>query len=180
MTSSIDVTQDPSQEFVTELMNVVRAVYSPTSDYPPVGGGSTKVHFVSGEGPSWDPLAGRIGEQGDDEDCPDPFLWVRLVNRYRSETFPEATMRPGCPGIPVLVLEVGVGRCVNIDAAVDWSIIATEAEWGLDDAFRLDKIVCVLTGYLGERALVAAEPITPEGPDGGGIVWSTTIFIGIV
>lgn len=176
----IDVTQDPSQEFILELMNVVRAVYSPDSGYPPVGGGTKAVHFVSGEGPSWDPMAGRYGEQDDDGDCANPFVWVRLVTRYRSTSFPEATVMPGCSGIPVLVLEIGVGRCVNIDAHVDWEVIANEAEWGLDDAFRLDKIACVLTGRLGNRAMVAAEPASPEGPDGGGIVWSTNVFIGIV
>ena len=171
--------QDASQEFVTELINVVRAVYRPDSEYPPVGGGTTAVHFVSGEGPSWDPMLGRYGDEQDQTDCPDPFLWVRLITRYRSTSFPEAAVADGCDGIPVLVMEVGVGRCVNIDPEVDWSVIAKEAEWGLDDAYRLDKIACVLKGYLANRALVAAEPATPEGPDGGGIVWSTTVYIGI-
>lgn len=170
---------DPSQDVVTELMKVVRAVYDPNTSYPPVGGGTTKVHLVSGEGPSWDPMASRIGEQGGDSDCPDPFIWVRLLSRYRSTAFPEPSSIPGCAGIPVLALEVGVGRCVNIDAEVDWRIIAQEAEWGIDDAYRLDKIACVLAGHLGETALVSSEPAVPEGPDGGGIVWSNTVFVGI-
>lgn len=177
MTDPINA-HDPSQEFVTELMNVVRAVYHPDSNYPPIGGGTTQVHLVSGEGPSWDPMAGRIGEQ-DGEKCPNPFVWVRLLSRYRSESFPEPSTTVSCPGISVLALEVGVGRCVNIDAEVDWRVIAQEAEWGIDDAYRLDKIACVLSGYLANRALVAAEPAVPEGPDGGGIVWSSNVFIGI-
>lgn len=173
------VEQDPTQEFVDELIKVIQTVYSPDSPYPPPGGGSTTVHLVTGEGPEWDPMAGRFGEQGG-QACEDPFIWVRLVTRYRSANFPEATVAPGCPGIPVIVMEIGVGRCINIDPEPDWSVISREAEWGLDDAFRLDKIACVLSGYLGTRALVAADPATPEGPEGGGIVWSTTVYIGIV
>ena len=32
---------------------------------------------------------------------------------------------------------------------------------------------------VGKDALVAVEPILPYGPDGGGIIWTTSIYIGI-
>jgi hypothetical protein len=180
MTAAIDLGQDPSFAIITDTLAVVRAVMRPDSDYPPVGGGTTQVQLVTGEGPAWDPLAGRYGEEGDDAQCPNPFVWVRLVSRYRSTNFPEATVIAGCGGVAVLALEIGIGRCVSIEADVDWTVIANEAEWGLDDAFRLDKIACVLVGYLKDRAMVAYEPAVPEGPEGGGIVWSITVYVGIV
>lgn len=178
--SLIDLDKDPSFSVITTLMTVVRAVMDPDSEYPPVGGGTTKVHLVSGEGAAWDPMAGRYGDEDDTDQCPNPFVWVRLVSRYRSTNFPEATVQAGCAGVSVLAMEVGIGRCVDIDAAVDWKTTAIEAEWGLDDAFRLDKIACVTAGQLGNKALVAFDPAVPEGPEGGGIVWTTTIYIGIV
>lgn len=177
--NTIDVTIDPAFEMVTKLMHVTRQIMRPDSDYPPIGGGTTKVHLVTGEGPAWDPLLGRVGDE-DETQCTDPFVWVRQVTRYRSRAFPSADVIEGCGGIPVIVMEVGIGRCVSIEAEVDWEVIAQEAEWGLDDAFRLEAIACALKGELADRAMIANEPAVPEGPEGGGIVWSNVIFIGIV
>lgn len=178
MTVTIDDAMDPLSVAITDLMRIVRGIYDPDTTYPPIGGGTKTVHFVSGEGPAWDPMASRIGEV--EGDACSPFVWVRLVSRYRTTTFPEAETTVNCGGIPVVALEVGVGRCVNIDAEVDWGVIATEAEWGFDDAFRLDRIGCVMKGEYQNRAQIAVDPILPEGPEGGGVVWSTTIYVGLI
>lgn len=172
------VEMDWAHSALTELMRVVRFIYDPNSPYPPLGGGTTRVQFVSGEGPEWNPLAGRIGDEQDNETEINPFLWVRLITRYRSTAFPEPTNGTGCAGTEVVVFEVGVGRCVNIDPVPDWNVIAEEADWGLDDSWRLSKIGCALAGQLRNTHLVAYDPATPEGPEGGGIVWSTTVYIG--
>lgn len=175
----IDPVIDPLFDAVTVVINIVRGLYDPNSTYPPVGGGTATVHFVSGEGPSWDPLASRIGEDADGEAC-DPFIWVRLVSRYMSRTFPEPDAVSGCQGVDTIALEVGVGRCVNIDPVADYTVIAREAEWGFDDAFRLGKVACLVAGQFGDDYQVAYEPALPEGPEGGGIVWSTTVYIGSI
>ena len=163
---------DPAEAIINTVITTMKAVFTPTSSCPPVGGGSTLVHFVPGEGVPWDPL-----EQGDD--C-DPFLWVRLISRYRSQAFPapDVFVSP-CAGVDTVNLEVGVGRCVDTNAEINWSINAQEAEWGLDDSWRLDRLVCVLSTELENTALVAAEQIIPYGPDGGGIAWSVNIYVGI-
>lgn len=173
---------DPAYDIVTKVIVIMRAIFGPEgAGCAPVGGGTNRVNFVTGEGPDWDPMVGRYGEDSDDAACQNPFVWVRLVSRYRSEQFPEPTVINTCGGISVIALELGVGRCVNIDPVADYDVIAQEAEWGLDDSYRLDKVVCILTGPdgLGKDALIAADPILPSGPEGGGIVWSTNVTIGI-
>lgn len=173
---------DPAFDIVTKVIAVTRQMFS---DDPtvvgcvPIGGGTKKIHFVTGEGPDWDPMLGR----GDNSeiDCDNPFVWVRLVSRYISMAFPEPDVALDCQGVETLSLEIGVGRCVNIDPIPNYDIIAQEAEWGLDDSFRLTKIPCILKGKdgLGPGTLVASEPVTPLGPDGGGVIWTLGLFIGI-
>lgn len=171
---------DPAFDIVTKVIAVTRGMFDPAMACPPVGGGTTRVNFVSGEGPAWDPLVGRVGE-ADDAACQNPFVWVRLVTRYFSTAFPDPETVINCGGIETINLEIGVGRCVDISPVADYDIIAKEAEWGLDDSFRLNRIPCVLRGpdWLGSDVLIGHEPAMPYGPDGGGIIWSIGLFIGI-
>lgn len=164
---------DPAEEYITAVMAAMRAVFDPDSACPPISKGTTTVHFVPGEGPSWDPL------DNDGADCDEPFLWVRLAARYRSSAFPEPTLINPCGGMQVLHLELGVARCVDMSAAIDWKANAEEAEWGLDDSYRLDRVICLLNGMLKNKAMVASEPAIPQGPEGGGIIWSISVYIGI-
>lgn len=171
---------DPAFAAVTTVMNVMREVFGPDgAGQPPVGGGVDRVHFVTGEGAQWDPLIGR-DEYGDS--CDPAFVWVRQVSRYRTVAFPEPTSVNPCGGMTVLALELGVGRCVNIDPLPNYEAIAKEAEWGLDDSFRLNLVACILGGEdgLGSDVQLAVDPIMPEGPEGGGVVWTTTVYIGFL
>ena len=67
---------DPASEVVTVAMAVLREVFDPASPCPPDGGGTTTVRFFASDGglPYWDGT------------CREPFLWVRVQQRYRSTT----------------------------------------------------------------------------------------------
>jgi hypothetical protein len=166
---------DPVEPIITAVMSAMRFSFDPAGDCPPEGGGTTDIHFVSGEGPMWDPIVTM-----NDDACDDPFVWVRLAARYRTRVFPAPDMQVGCEGMTVVHLELGIGRCSpqSMLPIPDWALIASEAEVGRDDSWHLDKAVCAARALLPDQ-LIAAEPISPLGPDGGGIVWSTTIYVGI-
>lgn len=167
---------DPGDDIITAVITTFKSMYDVGLDCPPVGGALSDtgvVHFLPGDAALWDPLVG----EGDG--CDDPFLWVRLMSRFRTSHFPEPEVLNTCTGVDVLHLELGVGRCVNIDPGIDYTILATEAEWGLDDSWRLDRTICLLRGVLQKDVMIASEPITPSGPDGGGLVWTVVLYIGI-
>lgn len=168
---------DPAYAVITTVINAFKLYYDPDSDCPPRAGGTKEVHFVSGEGPGWDPMAGRMGE--DAENSCSPFLWVRVMQRYRSTAFPEATLINPCGGVDVLQVELGVGRCVDISPTADWDAVHLEAVDQLDDMFRLEQVICIVKGELRDTAEVASEPIIPEGPMGGGLAVTAGIYIGI-
>jgi hypothetical protein len=107
-------------------------------------------------------------------------VWVRLISRYRTSAFPDPGVLVPCGGVAVIALEIGVGRCIHIaaDGTADYAQIAIEAEWGLDDSYRLDRVVCLLTGHFPDLH-IASEPIIPLGPEGGGIMWTVNVFVGI-
>ncbi|WP_067902798.1 hypothetical protein [Nocardia vaccinii] len=63
----------------------VRRFFAPDQEVPPLGGGTDDVNLVAGEVISPPPWV------GDDETACDgcgPYLWVRLVRRWRTEEFP--------------------------------------------------------------------------------------------
>jgi hypothetical protein len=158
---------DPATEVIHTVLAAMRAVFSPTSECPPLGGGSTKVWFFAGEGA---PIS--------EVNCNDPMLWVRLASRYRSEMFPDHTMVPTpCGGMQVLVVEVGVARCALADeGSIDE--YTDEARIGLDDCWRLGKVACLVAGDLPAQQ-VGSDTITPYGPEGGIIAWTTTLYISV-
>jgi hypothetical protein len=167
---------DPAEEFITVTMTAMRTLFDPSKTCPPEGGGTTVVHFVGGEGPFWDPLV------GDGDQCDEPFLWVRLAGRYRTTAFPEADLVVNpCGGTIVVQLEVGVGRCAqwSLEATTDWTESDKYAEIVRDDSWRLDRVMCGLYGEIKNKAQLAVEPIMSQGPEGGGIITFTNIFIGI-
>lgn len=132
------------------------AVFAPAAQ--PLGGGTTTIHVVAGEyapGPVW------IGGDGNCAGC-DPYVWLRLVRRARTTAFPAETETSACDTRQMLVIEVGIARCVDDptprDAYVQW-----------DDAWRIDRALCaglsraVDAGAAIQSALGAGEPYGPEG-----------------
>lgn len=170
---------DPAEFVITSAVTALKALYDPDSPCPPEGGGTKDIKVVSGEGPMWDPIL-QMNEN--DGECGDPFVWVRLVMRARTTNFPEPDLGVNCLGDPLIVVEFGVGRCSpdSLQPVPDYREIAKEAEIGRDDSWRLDKLVCAMRGTLKDGYMVAAEPILPQGPEGGGIVWSTTLYVAII
>lgn len=169
--------EDPAGAVVNAVITAMKKLFNPNDPvFPPLGGGSTIVRFLSGSVVPlslWDAHA-----QG--TDCQEPFLWVRLVRSFRSQVFPAPIVDKESCGLPeVLQIEIGVGRCAslgNSDGTVDWTEIAREAEVSLDDRRRLGIVQCYVKRLLEDHA-VGADTLVPSGPDGGVVAWAGTIYV---
>lgn len=176
MTTPVPVCTDDASAIVDAYVRAMKLVFSPTSECPPVGGGSTDVRFFAGMAPptdAWD--AHSDGGEG----CDNPFLWVRIMRRYRSLNFPTPTASvEACSAPRVLAIEIGVGRCAVTDAEPEWTQYAHEAEVSLDDSWRIEKALCVAAGILrGDNRPVGIDTIEPYGPEGGIIGWTGAAYI---
>jgi len=168
---------DEASDVVTAFIAAMKAAFNPADAIqPPLGGGSAEVHFLAGEVVAfslWDSFA--IGN-----DCGEPFLWVRLIKRYRSKVFPTETLDTEACALPrVVAVEIGVARCAtvgNADATTDWAAVQQEAEFSLDDSWRIEMALCDARRRLQNHA-VAVSTITPNGPDGGVVAWAATAFV---
>lgn len=142
---------------------------------PPAGGGSTVCRLISGDAVAlelWD--AHVVGTN-----CREPFLWVRVHRRFRTEQFPAPTIDISPCNLPEVVeLEMGVGRCTRISEMVDWQQQAVEATVALDDSWRLSMASCLFKGLLPNND-VGVGTTNPYGPEGGVVGWITTLFAGI-
>ena len=159
------VCSDPASDVITALMNALRVVYAAGSACPPLGGSTDKVEFIAAD---MAPL--------DEIHCANPLLWVRLAGRHRSQVFPEMSIAASpCGGLDVIVLEVGVARCADLDSSVK----ATEAEVALDDTWRISKALCLVSGQLQADHQVGYDSIVPYGPEGGVIAWTALVYISV-
>lgn len=158
---------DPASEVITATMNALRAVYAADSVCPPLGGSTDKVAFIAAD---MAPL--------DEIHCSSPLLWVRLAGRHRSQVFPDPSVAASpCGGLDVIVLEVGVARCADLDPS--YSAKATEAEVALDDTWRLSRALCMVSGQLRTDHQVGYDSIIPYGPEGGVIAWTALVYISV-
>lgn len=165
------------------IMNAVicamREVFSPTSSQPPLGGGSDTVRLFAGDAT---PL-GAVDMHIDDPDCgcSQPFLWARLVRRYRSRTFPAPYVGIDPCGSPrVVAIEVGVARCAVIAReACAWKDLEEEAEISMDDSWRIEMALCRASALMNAKQcsdMTATDAVIPYGPEGGLIAWTGTIY----
>lgn len=168
MTTPGQQCHDPATDVIHAVMAAMRAVFTPKSECPPLGGGSEKVWFFAGEGAPIDVV-----------NCNQPFLWVRLASRYRSDMFPDlaVSLNP-CGSQDVLSLEVGVARCAITDEA-SLEEYTDEARVGLDDSWRLNKVPCIVSGSLGNAHQVGSDTVVPYGPEGGILMWTSTLFVSV-
>lgn len=158
---------DPASEVITETINALKDVYAPASDCPPLGGASTHVSFFAGDGAAIEEV-----------NCESPLLWVRLVSRHRSQVFPEPSIFTSpCGSLDVVVIEVGVARCSDMDPTP--ATQATEAEVCLDDTWRISKAMCLVATRLGKDHHVGTDPILPYGPEGGIIAWTANLYVSV-
>jgi len=174
-----DPCEDPAHAIVTTVMAALRSAYSTASSCPVDGAvDAPTVRFFVSEGTplaAWDAFLANGSA-----DCTQPFLWVRLSSRFRSSDFPSAELNPGnCTGVRVVELEVGVGRCLNLGVQTDWDTLAREASRGMDDSFRIERVLnrCAAVFHT-EGKLAATDTLVPYGPDGGISAWSGGLFVG--
>lgn len=171
----MSVCDDPASEIVSIYMAALGEAFAPNSDCPPLGGGSTTVRFFGGDAipmAAWD-------AHSQAEDCATPFLWVRVLRRFRTKQFPTPASSIESCGLPrVIALEVGVGRCAVIDMEPDWQAYANEAEVSLDDSWRIELALCRAaskTVTLGYPAGIGE--VAPYGPEGGVVAWTGDAYV---
>jgi len=171
---------DGAECVLNNVITALKQVFAPDSSHPPLGGGTEKVRVFAGEAA---PLS-AVDLHLADEDCAcgqQPFLWVRLVRRYRSRAFPQPYVGDDPCGSPVVVaVEIGVARCaVMFSDSCEWEDYANEAEVSLDDSWRIELALC-RAATLMKRAncsdVVAFDSIIPYGPEGGVIAWYGTLY----
>lgn len=167
---------------INKAICAMKEAFDPAASYPPIGGGSTVVRTFAGDAT---PLAAVNMHIGDVSCGNDPFLWVRLVRRYRSQTFPTPYVGPdGCLAQRAVAVEVGVARCAVIEAGegTDWTALAEEAEISVDDSGRIELALCRAAALMKTAKCSdaqAIDAIVPYGPDGGVIAWTGTLYAAI-
>lgn len=169
--------EDPVSCVINAAICAVREAFSPESPLPPVGGGTSKVRVFAGDAA---PLAAWDAHREDCE-CGEPFLWVRLMRRYRTHSFPTPYVGPDpCPKPIVAAIEIGVGRCAAMSMeGCDWTAYESEAEISLDDSWRVELALCRVIARLkkdGCSDTVATDAVIPYGPEGGVVAWIGTFY----
>lgn len=143
----------------------LRAFFGDTAAVQPLGGGTNTVRILAGDSaviPEW-----LSGEQEDCGDC-GPYLWVRLVRRWRSgNEFPQELPVAKCGTGRAITVEAGIARCFPITD--DPTELEQLALVQLDDSWRIDNALCLAMakaereGVALNTAIGAGEPIGPEG-----------------
>lgn len=176
-----DPCADPVSPIVNAFVTVMLEAFDPASVCPPDGGGSTDVRFFAGDAA---PLA-AFQAYTSTTNCGSPFLWVRVVKRYRLSSFtsrrrgdfPSAAVDANPCGAPRAVqLEIGVARCALADPQPSWQEYADEAEVSLDDSWRLERALCSVQGTLRENYDLGIDAILPQGPEGGVMAWTAFAY----
>ena len=169
--------EDPANCVLNTVASAMRLVMAPTSEQPPLGGGTDRVLFFAGEAL---PIEAFNFYRADSE-CAEPFVWVRLIRRYRSKNFP-APYNGGdpCP-VPVVVpIEVGIARCAAVDMGdCDGACYESEAEISLDDSWRIERALCFAASKLRQTRCalqVGLDDIVPYGPSGGVVAWTGVLY----
>lgn len=171
---------DPVDCAIDLTVRALRECFAPDSTDPPIGGGSADVRLFAGEGT---PTAAVDVHMSETDCAVTPFLWVRLVRRYRTLA---DVARPyvgdtSCAAPPAVTLEIGVARCAVVSAdGVDWDALAAEAEIGIDDSARIALAQCraaTLMRAEGCSEGVGLDVVTPYGPEGGVIAWLAMLHI---
>lgn len=163
---------DPTVTIIGLAVTRLREVYAADASVPPLGGGTDQVWILAGAEvvpPPW--VATEDGG-----DCA-PYLWVRLVRKWRTTEFPNEMIAAGCNVAQAITIEAGIARCHPEDADIGEIEEIAAIQW--DDAWRIDRALCGAmadakkAGAAGEAALGPGEPF---GPEGLVIAWSQLAF----
>lgn len=167
---------DPASAIIDAYTTAMAQVFDPASSCPPAGGGGTTVRFFGGDAI---PMAAWNAHTNGGEDCNVPFLWVRIIRRFRTEQFPTQAVAINSCGLPhVLALEVGVGRCATVEINPTWEEYAVEAEISLDDSWRIDLALCRAAALVRDLGYTAGiGEVSPYGPEGGVVAWIGEAYV---
>jgi hypothetical protein len=152
----------------------LQEVFAPDASVRPLGGGTDRVRVVAGEAvtpPEW------VGTDSDSCDGCGPFVWVRLVRRWRTEEFPTEAVTARCTLQKAITIEAGIARCHPLTDDPDELEQLAAVQW--DDAWRIDLALCAAmadakrAGKASDTALGAGEP---WGPEGLVLVWTQLAY----
>lgn len=170
MTTAEPIHADPLDDIVAAFTQAMREAFNPDDAVqPPLGGGSTEVHLFAGDGI---PLA-TWNAHAEGDGCDNPFLWVRVMRRYRTVQFPTPVIDiTACETPRAVAIEIGVGRCAVVDLEPTWEDYDREALISLDDGWRIELALCrardlVTRGNPQLGQAFGTDVITPYGPEGG-------------
>jgi hypothetical protein len=156
------------------VIGALTDAFRPGSSFPPAEP-SDQVHFFAGEGPAMAAWNAHTDQPG----CDEPFLWVRIMRRYRTQSLPNPTTDTNpCSWPRAVAVEVGVGRCAVTEENPDWSDYELEAATSLEDSWRIEQALCVAAARLqADHYTVALDEIAPYGPEGGVVAWTGILYI---
>lgn len=171
---------DPLSCAVDHTTYALKILFSPDSVDPPLGSGTEDVKFFHADAI---PLPWFHAHVDGDCDNATPFIWVRVVSRYKSTTFPTPDLSGACAQ-NAAEIEFGVARCSYLDdhGDVDFDKLRTEANVSLDDSRRLEKAACLAAARMLKSDTkcannTARELIQPVGPEGGVVGWVTSLYV---
>ncbi len=167
---------DPASAIIDAYAQALGEVFDPTSDCPPVGGGTTTVRFFGGDAI---PMAAWNAHTSGGEECQIPFLWIRVIRRFRTREFPNQEVGIDACSLPrVIALEIGAGRCATVDLDPSWEDYAAEAEVSLDDSWRVELALCRAAARIrGIGYSAGSGEVSPYGPEGGVVAWMGEAYV---
>lgn len=156
----------------------MRAFFAPDSALPPLGGGTDTVHILAGDAviaPEW-----VASNDGSCAKC-GPYLWVRLVRRWRSGQSQNQTASAAvigkCNTRRGITIEAGIARCHPYEATPEE--LEQIALVQLDDSWRIDNALCAAMTD-AEAANAATDtglgPGEPFGPEGLLLLWTQVAY----
>jgi hypothetical protein len=170
---------DGADCIINKVICALKEAFSPTSSQPPIGGGTERVRVFAGEAAPLSAVDMHLDECGCGND---PFVWVRLVRRYRTQSFPQPYVGDAACGAPIAIaVEVGIARCAVVftEGGCDWTAYESEAEVSLDDSARIELALCRAASLMKASNCsdaVALDAVVPFGPEGGVIAWVGTLY----
>jgi hypothetical protein len=170
--------EDPASAVVNTFITALRRAFNPGDVVlAPLGGGSTTVRFFVSDD------ARAYVDAGLGKNCREPFLWVRLADRYRSRLaeFPNPVRgNTSCKAdiVNVATIEIGVARCTSKDGIVNFDKLEQESEITLSDSWRIEMALAEAARLLcsPDRAFTT-DTVAIFGPEGGIVAVGAVAYV---
>lgn len=164
---------------INKTICALKEAFSPNASDPVLGGGTDRVRVFAGEAAPLSAVDMHLGDDG----CgcgEQPFIWVRLMRRYRTQAFPTPDLSDNCGAQRAVAIEVGVARCAAVfEESCSWTSYESEAEISIDDSARIELALCRAATLMRASHCsdsVAIDAVVPYGPEGGVIAWVGTLY----